>query len=369
MNKRDYYELLGVESSANLEEVKKAYRRLAHQYHPDKNPNDPSAADHFRLITEAYEILQDVEKRAAYDRFGRSPGRKGFEGFRDRSEHSPRRDFVDGIFEEILEDFFGTERPRRRRTRGADLRYNLEISLQEAAFGSEQTIRFARKSVCPACRGSRCAPGTQPTICPYCEGSGSRQSQRGFFIVESSCERCQGEGEYIPRPCARCGGAGFVKVPQAYKINTPRGADNGTRLRMAGEGEMGRNGGSAGDLHIILSVGKHADFSRSGDDLTCTVSIGLSEAFQGTEAEVPTLEGPVRIKVPPKTPSGKTFVLKGRGMPVLEGKGRGDLKVKIRVDIASRPTKKEREMLEEMARQVIREKIGRNEAHSEEARR
>lgn len=369
MIKRDYYDLLGIDSFASLEEVKKAYRRLAHRYHPDKNPNDPSAADHFRLITEAYGILQDTQKRAAYDRFGPSRGRKGFDGFREGSEDSPRRDFGDGIFEEILEDFFGTGRPRRRRSRGADLRYNLEISLEEAAFGSEQTIRFTRKAVCPACRGSRCAPGTQPTTCPYCEGTGSLRSQRGFFIVESACERCSGEGQYIPRPCPRCGGAGFLKLAQAFKINTPRGTDNGTRLRLAGEGEMGGHGGPAGDLHIILSVGKHPVFTRSGNDLTCTLSLGLSEAFRGTEVEAPTLEGPVRIKVPAKTSSGKTFVLKGRGMPVLEGKGRGDLKVKVQVEVAGRPTKKEREMLEELARQGKKEKKGTDAAPFQGSRR
>jgi molecular chaperone DnaJ len=369
MIKRDCYDLLGIDSSASLEEVKKAYRRLAHQYHPDKNPHDPSAVDHFRLITEAYEILQDAQKRAAYDRFGPSRGRKGFEGFRERPEHTPRGDFGDGIFEEILEDFFGARRPRTRRSRGADLRYSLEISLEEAAFGSEQTIRFARKSACPACRGSRCAPGTQPTTCPYCEGAGSLQSQRGFFIVESACERCSGEGEYIPRPCPRCGGAGFLNLPLAFKINTPRGADNGTCLRLAGEGEVGRHGGPAGDLQIILSVGKHSVFTRSGNDLTCTLSLGLTEAFQGTEVEAPTLEGPVHIKVPAKTSSGKTFVLKGRGMPVLEGKGRGDLKVKIQVEVAGRPTKKEREMLAELARQGKKEKKGPDAVPFQGARR
>jgi molecular chaperone DnaJ len=369
MIKRDYYDLLGIDSSASLEEVKKAYRRLAHQYHPDKNPHDPSAVDHFRLITEAYEILQDAQKRAAYDRFGPSRGRKGFEGFRERPEHAPRGDFVDGIFEEILEDFFGTRRPRSRRIRGADLRYSLEISLEEAAFGSEQTLRFARKSACPACRGSRCAPGTQPATCPYCEGTGSLQSQRGFFIVESACQRCSGEGEYIPRPCPRCGGAGFLNLPLAFKINTPRGADNGTRLRLAGEGEMGFHGGLAGDLQILLSVGKHPVFTRSGNDLTCTLFLGLTEAFQGTEVEAPTLEGPVHIKVPAKTSSGKTFVLKGRGMPVLEGKGRGDLKVKIQVEVAGRPTKKEREMLEELARQGKKEKKGPDAVPFQGARR
>jgi molecular chaperone DnaJ len=369
MIKRDYYDLLGIDYSATLEEVKKAYRRLAHQYHPDKNPNDPSAADHFRLITEAYEILQDTQKRAAYDRHGPFRGGRGFEGFRERPADSPRRDFVDGIFEEILEDFFWTPAPRRRRSRGADLRYNLEISLEQAASGSEQTIRFTRKSLCPSCRGSRCAPGTQPTICPYCEGAGSFQSQRGFFIVESTCERCSGEGEYIPRPCPRCGGVGFLKLPLAFKINTPPGADNGTRLRLAGEGEMGSHGGPAGDLHIALSVKKHHVFTRSGNDLTCTLSLGLSGAFQGAEVEAPTLEGPVRIKVPAKTSSGKIFVLKGRGMPVLEGRGRGDLKVRIQVEVAGRLTKKEREMLEELARQAKKEKIGPDAVPFQGARR
>ena len=368
MIKRDFYDLLGIDSSASLEEVKRAYRRLAHLYHPDKNPDNPSAADRFRLITEAYEILQDTQKRADYDRRGPSPGRGDFEGFRRRRGES-RGDFVDGIFEEILEDFFGGDRRRPRKTRGADLRYNLEISLEEAASGSEQTIRFARKSVCPACRGSRCAPGTQPRVCPYCDGSGSFQTQRGFFIVENSCERCQGEGEYIPRPCPRCGGAGFLKLLQAFKINTPPGADTGTRLRMAGEGETGRNGGPAGDLHIILSVGRHPVFTRSGNDLTWAATLGLQEAFQGTEVEAPTLEGPVRVKIPPKSPSGKTFVLKGRGMPVLGGKGRGDLKVKIRVEVPGRPTRKEREMQEELARQARKEKIGREEFPSPGARR
>jgi len=358
MIKRDYYDLLGLDRSANREEIKKAYRRLAHQYHPDKNPNNPSAGDHFRLITEAYEILQDTRKRAAYDRQGPSMGRWGFEGFGERPDFSARKDFVDGVFEEILEDFFGADRPRQRKARGADLRFNLEISLEEAAWGSEQKIQFARKSVCPVCRGSRCAPGTQTTVCPYCEGTGSLRGQRGFFIVETTCERCKGEGEYIPRPCPRCGGAGVLKIPQAFKISTPPGADNGTRLRLSGEGEMGRNGGPAGDLYVILSIRRHPVFTRSGNDLTCEIPVELSLAFKGTEVEAPTLKDPVRIKIPPKTPPGKIFILKGMGMPALQGRGRGDLKVQIRVEAPSRPGKKEREMMEELSRQDRKGKMG-----------
>ena len=362
MIKRDYYDLLGIDRSASLEEIKKAYRRLAHQYHPDKNPNNPSAEDHFRLITEAYEILQDTRKRAAYDRQGPSMGMRGFEGFGERPDFSARKDFVDGIFEEILEDFFGADRPRQRKARGADLRFNLEISLEEAAWGSEQKIQFTRKSVCPVCRGSRCAPGTQSTICPYCEGTGSLRTQRGFFIVETTCERCKGEGEYIPRPCPRCGGAGVLKIPQAFKISTPPGADNGTRLRLAGEGEMGRNGGPAGDLYVILSIRRHPVFTRSGNDLTCEIPVELSLAFKGTEVKAPTLKEPVRIKIPPKTPPGKIFILKGMGMPALQGRGRGDLKVQVRVEAPSRPGKQEREMMEDLSRQGKKGKMGQEEA-------
>ena len=362
MTKRDYYDLLGINPSASLEEIKKAYRRLAHQYHPDKNPNNPSAGDHFRLITEAYEILQDTRKRAAYDRQGPSPGRRGFEGFAEPPDFPSRKDFIDGIFEEILEDFYGADRPRQRRARGADLRFNLEISLEEAAWGSEQKIQFSRKSICPVCRGSRCAPGTQPMICPYCEGTGSLRGQRGFFIVETACERCKGEGEYIPRPCPRCGGAGVLKIPQAFKISTPSGADTGTRLRLAGEGEMGRNGGSAGDLYVVLSIRRHPVFTRSGNDLTCEIPVELSLAFKGTEVEAPTLKEPVRIKIPPMTPPGKIFILRGMGMPTLQGRGRGDLKVQIRVEAPSRPGKKEREMMEELSRQRKKGKLGPEEA-------
>ena len=351
MIKRDYYDLLGIDSSASLEEIKKAYRRLAHRYHPDKNPSNPTAEEQFRLITEAYEILQDVGKRSAYDRRGPFPGRKGFEGFRSSPGFSGAKDVFDGIFNEILEDFFGAESPKAKEKRGADLRYHLEISLEEAAFGSEKSIQFNRKSVCLLCGGSRCAPGAEPELCPDCEGKGTLQSQRGFFIVETACRRCRGEGEYMPRPCPRCGGGGYLKTCQAFTIQTPPGAEKGTRLRLAGEGEMGQNGGPPGDLFVVLSVLQHPVFVRLGNDLQCEVSVPLIQAFRGGEIQVPTLRGTVRMKMPPKTPSGEIFTLKGLGMPLFQKKGKGNLRLKIRVEAPVHPTKQELEMMGELGRQ------------------
>ena len=362
MIKRDYYDLLGLDSLATREEIKKAYRRLAHQYHPDKNPNNPSAEDLFKQITEAYEVLQDVQKRAAYDRRGPSMGRRGFEGFRQHPDAPYGRDFIEDIFDEVFEDFLGAVRSRPIKKRGADLRYNLEISLEEAALGSEQKIAFSRQSICPLCGGSRCSPGTSRMICPTCEGQGSHHSQRGFFVVQTACERCQGEGEIIPRPCPRCGGAGSLKANLAFKIDTPRGADNGTRLRLAGEGEMGRNGGAAGDLYIVIAVRKHLFLTRVGNDLHCEVPISLAQALQGAELEIPSLNGKVRMRVPAGTPPEKVFMLKGLGMPILQRNRRGDLKVKIRVEIAGRFSKGDREILEELNRGNKKGKNGEEEA-------
>ena len=244
--------------------------------------------------------------------FGQSPGSSG------------PKDFFDGIFEEILEDFFGAKSAKAKKKKGADLRYSLEISLEEAAFGSQKSIRFNRKSVCPLCRGSRCAPGTEPQVCPYCEGAGALQSQRGFFIVETACERCKGEGEYIPRPCPRCGGSGHVKTPQTFTIKTPPGAEKGTRLRMAGEGETGQNGGPAGDLFVVLSVLQHPVFTRFGERSPCEIPIPLIQAFRGGEIQVPVLNGTVRMKVPPKTPPGQGFRPERAGDAGLARKGKGE---------------------------------------------
>jgi len=350
MLKRDYYDLLGIDPLASPEEIKKAYRRLAHQFHPDKNPENPGAEEHFKRITEAYEILHDVRKRAAYDRRGAAMGGRGFGGFREPEDFSFRGDSFDDFFGEIFEDFLGIRRPQPRKAKGADLRYNLEISLEEAALGVEQEIEVRRMSVCPLCRGSRCAPGTSPTVCPACRGVGSLRSQRGFFQVETTCERCQGERQIIPRPCPKCAGVGRLKLTRAIHMDIPRGVDNGTRLRLSGEGEAGRHGGHPGDLYVVISVKKHPVFTREGNDLFCEVPVTFLQALMGAEIEVPTLEGKARMKMPPGTPAGKIFTLKGQGMPVLQAVGRGDLRVNLRVEIPSRLSKRQRGLLDEFAR-------------------
>jgi molecular chaperone DnaJ len=350
MLKRDYYDLLGIDPLASPEEIKKAYRRLAHQFHPDKNPENPRAEEHFKRITEAYEILHDVRKRAAYDRRGAANGGRGFGGFREPEDPSFRDDSFDDFFGEIFEDFFGIRRPQPRKARGADLRYNLEISLKEAALGLEREIEVRRTSVCPLCRGGRCAPGTSPMVCPACGGIGSFRSQRGFFQVETTCERCQGERQIIPRPCPKCGGVGRLKGIRAIRMDIPRGVDNGTRLRLSGAGETGQHGGQPGDLYVVISVKRHPVFTRDGNGLFCEVPVTFLQALMGAEIEVPTLEGKVRMKIPPGTPAGKIFTLKGQGMPLLQGVGRGDLKVNLRVENPSQLGKRQREMLDEFRR-------------------
>lgn len=350
MFERDYYDLLGINPLASPEEIKKAYRRLAHQFHPDKNPGNPAAEEHFKRITEAYDTLQDARKRAAYDRRGARLGGRGFGGFREPEDFSLRENFFDDFFEEIFEDFFGIRRPQPRKSRGADLRYNLEISLEEAAFGLERGIEVRRMEGCPLCRGSRCSPGTSPMICPACRGYGSFRSQRGFFQVETTCERCQGERQIIPRPCPKCGGMGRLKVTRTIRMTIPPGVDSGSRLRLSREGEMGLHGGPPGDLYVVISVKRHPTFTRVGNDLSCEVPVTFLEALMGAEIEVPTLEGKARVKVPPRTPVGKIFTLKGQGMPILRGAGRGDLKVALRVEIPSRLSKRQRELLDEFNR-------------------
>jgi len=333
MSKRDYYDLLGIDPLASTEEIKKAYRRLAHQYHPDKNPGNPAAEEHFKRITEAYEVLQDAGKRAAYDRCGASTGRRGFDPFWEAEDFSSRKDFFDDIFEEIFEDFFGTGRSGQKKSKGADLRYNLEVSLEEAAFGAEKKIQVPRMAICPLCRGSRCFPGTSPMTCPICAGYGSLHSQHGFFTVETTCARCHGEGQIIVRPCLKCGGRGCLRISRTIRISIPPGVESGTRLRLRGGGEMGKYGGPPGDLYVVVSLKKHSFFTRVGNDLLCEVLISVLQASKGVEIEVPTLKGKVRLKVPAGTLSGKVFVLKGQGIPVLKGVGCGDQKVIVRVEI------------------------------------
>ena len=343
---QNYYEILGLDPLATPEEIKKAYRRLAHQFHPDKNPGDSKAPEQFRRITEAYEILQDAKKRAAYDRYGSPSGRSGFGGFREPEDFDSPRKIFDDFLGEVFEDFFGIRKSKFTRVKGGDFRYNLEVSLEEAALGADMEIKVPRSSVCPLCRGNRCAPGTLPATCPVCRGWGSLRSQQGFFIREASCQCCGGEGRVIVRPCPQCRGTGRIQSNRLLSIRIPPGVDNGTRLRLRGEGERGRNGGYPGDLYVFISVRAHPLFSRAGNDVLCQVPISLVQAAEGGEVEVPTLYGKTKIKIAPGTPAGKTFTLKGYGMPILQGTGRGDQKVRLRVEIPSRLSKRQREILE-----------------------
>jgi len=348
--KQDYYDLLGLEREATAEEIKKAYRRLAHQFHPDKNPGDPRAEELFKHLSEAYRTLQDPQKRAAYDRFGPFPG-MGRSGGPGRGEDFfYRQETINDFFGDFFEDFFGAVRASGRRRRGADLSYRVEISLEEAFSGTDQEIKVQQKMFCPVCRGSRCAPGSAPIPCPSCEGRGSWRSQRGFFITDSACPRCQGAGELITNPCGRCGGKGRVQVRQTVRVRIPPGTDEGTRLRLRGAGEKSDSGGASGDLYIEISLRKHPVFTRQGNDLYCEVSIPLREAIAGTEIEVPALGEPVRLKIPAGTRPGKVFILRGKGMPVGGGERFGDQKIRVNVQMPRRPTARQQEIVREWAK-------------------
>ncbi|MBP1717652.1 MAG: dnaJ [Deltaproteobacteria bacterium] len=347
--KQDYYDLLGLDSEATADEIKKAYRRLAHQYHPDKNPDNPRAEEFFKRLSEAYQTLQDPQKRAAYDRFGPSSGGRRSGGPGRPDDFFYRQETINDFFDDFFEDFLGAVKPQARRRRGADLMYSLEIGLENAFSGTEQEVKILRKTFCPVCQGSRCAPGTHPVPCPNCGGKGALRTQRGFFVTDSACARCQGLGELVLKPCGRCGGKGRIQIRQTVKIRIPPGVDEGTRLRLKGAGEKSDSGGSIGDLYIVISVRKHPVFTRTGNDLFCEVSISLKDAIAGIEIEAPALPDPVRLKIPAGTCPGKIFILKGKGMPVLNGKGFGDQKVKVNVQMPKRPTARQREILTEWA--------------------
>jgi molecular chaperone DnaJ len=350
--KRDYYDLLGLDSEATPAEIKKAYRRLAHQYHPDKNPDNPRAEEFFKRISEAYHTLQDPQKRAAYDRFGAFPGGGGGSGPGPGrpDEFFRRREAIHDFFDDFFEDFFGTVRASGRRRRGADLSFRVEISLEEAFTGTEQEIKIFRNTLCPACRGTRCSPGTHPVSCPACRGRGVLRSQRGFFVTDSACPRCQGLGELVSNPCGRCGGRGRVKVQQTVRVPVPAGADEGMRLRVRGAGEESDSGGAGGDLYLEIALRKHPVFTRQGNDLFCEVSVPLREAIAGTEIEAPALGGAVRLKIPAGTRPGKVFILKGKGMPAAGGGGFGDQKIRVNVRLPKRPTARQQEVLREWAK-------------------
>ncbi len=349
--KRDYYEVLGVSRDASSDEIKKAFRRLAVKLHPDKNPEDHSAEEKFKEAAEAYEVLNDPSKRERYDRFGHAApggfpgaGAGGFGGMGGFEEIF--RDLFDGPFGDI----FGQQR-RRRPTpqRGSDLRYNLEIDFEQAAFGTEVQIQVPKLQTCATCRGVGAKPGTEPTSCAQCHGSGSVGMRQGFFEIRRTCPRCQGQGRVIQHPCHECRGEGRVRRKKELTIHVPAGVDTGSRLRLNGEGEAGVGGGPPGDLYVVLMVREHPIFRRDGDDIYCEVPITMVQAALGDEIEVPTLDGPVKMKVPPGSQSGKVFRLRHRGVTSLNGSGRGDVLVSLLVEVPSKLSAKQKAILREFA--------------------
>ena len=345
MSKRDYYEILGVDRDATPEQVKRAYRKLAHQYHPDKNPGDKEAEERFKELSEAYDTLSQPDKRAAYDRFGHAGVGRAAEGFADFGDVG-----FGGLFDDIFEGFFGTAGRRRGAgERGADLRYNLSITLEEAARGLEKDVRIPRLDVCAACGGTGAKPGTRPKTCGACRGTGQVRFSRGFLSVSQPCQQCRGEGTVLEDPCRSCHGQGRVKVERSLSLKIPAGVETGTRLRVSGEGEAGIRGGGRGDLYVVIQVAEHPLFVRDGEDLLCEVPISFAQAALGAELKIPTLTSSTKLRVPPGTQSGAEFRLRGQGMPSLRRYGVGDLRVRVLVEVPTRLTTRQRQLLEEFA--------------------
>ena len=345
MAKRDYYETLGLDRNANDDDIKKAYRRLAMKCHPDRNPGDSEAEKHFKELSEAYGVLKDGEKRSAYNQFGHA----AFEG----SGGGPGGGFgfTASSFADVFDDLFGDFVGRRGGSNsqsGADLRYNLEISLEEAYHGKSTTIRTNSASTCDECGGNGAEKGTSPVTCSAGGGAGKVRAQQGFFTIERTCPTCQGNGQRIERRCDICGGGGRVSKEKQLQVNIPRGVDDEMRIRLAGEGEAGVRGGPPGDLYIFLKISPHSLFQRDGAELYCRVPLAMTQATLGGTIEVPTLDGGrARITIPEGTQSGQQFRLRGKGMPAVRGSGSGDMIVQTKVETPVNLSKKQKELLHE----------------------
>jgi len=346
--RRDYYEVLGVSRDAGEQEIKSAYRKMALKYHPDRNPNDKEAEEKFKEAAEAYSVLSDPQKRATYDQFGHEGlAGAGGAGFNPEA-------FTD--FADIFGDFFGfgdlfgsgSARRRSQAQRGADLRYDLEISFEDAVFGLHTEIKFPKLETCSRCNGRGAEPGSGPTTCSTCGGRGQVRYQQGFFSISRTCPTCHGSGQVITRPCTRCHGEGRVRTERKLKINIPPGVDNGTRLRLAGEGEPGFNNGPPGDLYVVLKVKEHPIFEREDADLHCTIPVNVAQAALGAEIKIPTLEGEETIKLPPGVQTGGVFRLRGKGVPHVNGHGRGDLVLHINVIIPTKLTREQKKLFEQL---------------------
>ncbi len=351
MSKRDYYEVLGINKSAKKEEIKKAYRKLALKFHPDKNKGDKAAEEKFKEASEAYHVLSDEKRKANYDQFGHAAfqggGQGGFGNFDFSSSFSD-------IFEDVFGDFgnfgFGGGRSRGSRTvnRGSDLRYDVSIELNDAFTGAEKNISYTTYKKCKTCSGSGAKPGSKPTSCNYCNGQGKVRSSQGFFTIQQTCPECSGEGEKISNPCSSCTGIGKTQSNESVSVKIPKGVDDGTRIRLAGKGEAGTKGGSNGDLYLFISVEPHNIFKRSEENLYYELPISIADAALGTTVEVPSIDGGrTKIKIPSGTQSGKQLRLKGKGMPILRRNITGDLYIRIVTEVPTSLTKKQKELLVE----------------------
>ena len=357
MAKRDYYTVLGINRDASEEDVKKAYRKLAMKHHPDRNPNDKASEEKFKEAKEAYEVLSDGKKRAAYDQFGHAgvdasagfgaagargfgPGAEGFGGFAD-------------AFGDIFGEIFGNMGPGGARSRGngvyrgADLRYNLELSLEEAARGTEAKIRIPALEQCATCHGGGAKPGTQPKSCPACHGQGQVRVSQGFFSIQQTCPQCHGTGKIIPEPCPACDGAGRIKRHKTLSVKIPAGVDQDDRIRLAGEGEAGLNGGPSGDLYVVIALKPHPVFQRENSDLHCEMPVSFATAALGGEIEIPTLDGQAKLKIPPETQTGQVFRLRNKGIKGVRSSVHGDLFCHISIETPVKLTPRQKEILRE----------------------
>jgi molecular chaperone DnaJ len=351
MAKQDYYSMLGVAKDADLDTLKKAYRKLAMQYHPDRNHGDAAAEQKFKEVSEAYDVLRDDQKRAAYDRFGHAAFENGG-GFRGNGAGPGGFDFAASgfadIFDEMFGEFMGGRRGNQSRARGGDLRYNMEITLEEAFAGKQATIRVPGTTQCEACHGTGGEKGAQPITCPTCRGHGKVRATQGFFTIERTCQSCSGTGKVIEKPCAQCHGQGRVAKDKTLQVTIPPGVEDGTRIRLAGEGEAGLRSAPSGDLYIFLGIKAHRLFQRDGANVHCRVPISMSVASLGGGIEIPTIDGSrAKVQVPAGTQTGQQFRLKGKGMSVLRSTQRGDMYAEIVVETPVNLTKKQKELLQQ----------------------
>ena len=354
MAKPDYYETLGVAKGADADEIKKAYRRKAKELHPDRNSDNPNAEAQFKEVNEAYDVLKDADKKAAYDRFGHAAFEGGMGGGgRPGGGYGQQGDFASAfsdVFDDLFGDFMGGQRGggRQRAARGSDLRYNLRVSLEDAYQGHQKTINVPTSVTCDSCNGSGAEGGAEPTTCPTCSGIGKVRAQQGFFTVERTCPTCGGLGQIIKNPCKVCGGTGRVEKERSLSVNIPAGVETGTRIRLAGEGEAGLRGGPTGDLYIFIEVEQHPLFERDGQALFCRVPVSMAAAALGGDIEVPTIDGGrSRVKIPSGSQSGRQMRLRGKGMPALRGGAAGDMFIELAVETPVNLTGRQKELLRE----------------------